>query len=64
LESEIEKRNQFNKGQKKIKRIKIKLKKITYNKLELNDKSKKNQIFTEVSKIKIKNKKGLKFTSQ
>jgi hypothetical protein len=52
LDCEIKKRNQFNKGQKKIKRIKTKLKNITYYKLWLNDKLKTNRIFTKISKIK------------
>jgi hypothetical protein len=37
LECEIEKKNQFNKRIKKIKRTRIKLKKIIYDKLRLKD---------------------------
>jgi hypothetical protein len=37
LKDEIKKRSQFNKRIKKIKRMRIKLKKITYHKLGIND---------------------------
>jgi len=54
LNNAIEKKNQFNKRNKKIiKRMRIKLKKKTYPKLELKDQIKKNIFLRNKKTIKI-----------